>query len=195
MDQMTDVMMNRRAIHKASGDVLPYVLIPQTKELMRSEWGLTPLEIAQSEAEILDSIEANTAWRVERDIPKSVLAWNPSLRAHAFKSSQEEDIFFDNRIVAVPGWLENATLCAHLLTLFSESELLSCPGFVKKRYEDEEGICYAVRLDVDANLSRKGFMVPVVRAGWIVAMRVFRHPKDERPFILRSRTRELALDV
>jgi len=115
------------------------------------------------------------------------LQWDapPSLYWH-LKREGREDLIIEHCIVAVPNFLLNALVCEALEKSFPRHELLSCPGFILR-----EG---SLRLDLDDSLSRRGFMVPVMRNGLIDSLRVFRYPNDIG-FTLRSRPGEVALDA
>ncbi len=110
---------------------------------------------------------------------------------HLFEEFQRlnvTDKLFDIRAVAIPGKIQNALVCEKLLENFSAGQLLAVPGFVLIHSFDEAGNrSESVRLDIDAHICRRGFMMPVLRNGLITNLKVFRYPDDERPFILRSR--------
>ncbi len=85
-------------------------------------------------------------------------------------------------IVSVPSEVFNVVACGALAERFGD--LSDVAGFFRRRD------CW--RLDVDAKLAGRGLILPV-RDCWrlrIVALRVFRHVRDERPFLLRTRTGE-----
>lgn len=111
-----------------------------------------------------------------RDVPKNLYV--------ELKRENKTETLFDRRIfpvVAVPSFILNALCCEALEKEFRRSEILSCGGFVLR-----EGY---LRLDLEEWLSRRGFMMPVKdERGLITALRVFRSPKDARPFILKTRS-------
>ena len=51
----------------------------------------------------------------------------------------------------------------------------------------------AWRLDLDPQLSRRGFILPVTNArGWFTQLWVYRHARDSRPFLLQTRREAVA---
>lgn len=104
------------------------------------------------------------------------------------------DLMFDRRIVPIPGPILNAVVCQHLSERFTDWEMEIAGCFRQAVFGSEDDLPTAIcwRLDVDPWLCRQGFMFPVYREGFIHGLKVYRYPRDERPFILRAR-QEVAL--
>lgn len=189
-DRLLEALEDREVIYSVTQEVAPFIFHPRAEKLMREVEGWSQLSIDQSKSSIVDALQDHPQYEVTRVGPKALYK--------QLELEGREDLIQDNRIVPVPGKIVNTLVCGHLLTLFSESELLSCPGFVMKRYEpelDNEEAFYGLRLDLDDYLARSGFIVPVQRGGLIRALKVFKYPKDERPFILKSRGGEVSLNA
>jgi hypothetical protein len=119
---------------------------------------------------------------VTRDVPKSLY--------QSLKREGNEEMIWESRIVPCPNFLVNSLVCIELQKRFPLADLLACPGFVMRTFEDGD----LLLLDLDPWLVRQGFLVPVFSNGLIYALKVFRHPRDERPFLLKSR-REVSLNA
>lgn len=188
-DRLLEALLDRRIVDALTGEVYEY-LHPRTKALMVRE-GLTPLQVAQIESSGIDLLEFDTGYEVRRALPRNFYS--------ILNREGRSGGLFDKRVAPIPSRLLNAIVCSHLLrNYFSQSELLSVPGFVLKRYEPEfdgEEAVYSARLDIEPYWARQGCIVPVTRGPLIQALQVFRYPKDSRPFILRSRGGEVALDA
>ncbi len=180
-DRLLTLLSNPKVKAKKTGLVLPYILHPLTKQSLMSEHGYTAQEIAELEGQIIQDADENlTGYEVLRDAPAALY--------HALE--QNSDWIFDNRVASLPTPAQNALVCEALQKEFARKVLLACDGFVEHRGTDESGIIHkAIRLDIDGWITHRGFMVPIYRYGLITALKVFRHPHDERPFRLNSRTK------
>ncbi len=180
-DRLLTLLVNPQIRVKKTGMILPYVLHPLTKQSLMSEHGFSAQEIADIEGQIVNDAENNlNDYEVLRDVPAALY------RA----LDQNSDLIFDNRIISLPGPTENALVCEVLQKEFARKTLLNCDGFIEHRGADESGIIYKViRIDVDGWIIRRGFMMPIYRNGLITGLKIFRHPQDEFPFRLKSRTK------
>jgi hypothetical protein len=182
-DRLLTILSNPQIKVKKTGAVLSFVLHLKTKDTLMSEHGYTVQEIAELEAQIINDADENlNAYEVVRDVPSALY--------HGLQKVGEEDLIFHNRMVSLPDPALNALVCESLQKEFARKTLLACDGFIEHRGADENGVIHrSVRLNVGGWIVRHGFMMPVYRYGLITALRVFRHPQDERPFRLKSRTR------
>jgi hypothetical protein len=157
-----ELLSNARIRNIKSGKILPYIFHPSAE--MPERAGL--------ETEIIDDAEHYLSnYEVVRDVPGRL---HEELRRRG-----ENDLIVKNRIVTLPGFILNALVCESLEKEFSRADVLACDGFIlRENY---------VRLDLDETYSKSGFLMPVETNGLITALRVFRFPNDERPFILKSR--------
>jgi hypothetical protein len=180
-DALLKHLSNPRIRSTKTGQILPYILHPNTKSALRSECGYSSEDIARVEAGIFADVERGlSGFEAVRDVP-------PVLYGE-LKRQGISDLIFNKNIVPIPGAVLNALICEAMQKQFSRYELLACPGFVEISELDGDGNkLTAMRLDIENHLARAGFMMPVVRFGFISALKVFRHPKDERPFYLKSR--------
>ncbi len=179
-DSLLLLLQNKQIRIVKSGKVLPFVLHKLTVKGLRERHGFSDSDIKNSEDSIIRDVEYMRDYESVIDAP-----------FHLFKEFERlnvTDKLFDIRAVAIPDKIQNALICEKLLENFSAGQLLAVPGFVLIHSFDEAGNqCEPVRLDVDAHLCRRGFMMPVLPRGLITNLKVFRYPDDERPFILRSR--------
>lgn len=179
-DSLLSLLQNKQIRSVKSGKVLPFVLHKLTVKGLREQHGFSDGDIKSIENSIFRDAENMRDYESVIDAP-----------FHLFKEFEKlgvTDKLFDIRAVAIPGKIQNALLCEKLLKTFSAGQLLAIPGFVLIRSFDEAGNqSESVRLDVDAHLCRRGFMIPVLRNSLITNLKVFRYPDDEKPFILRSR--------
>ena len=179
-NSLLSILENKQIRSVKSGEVLPFALHELTIKGLREPHGYSVEDIKNAEDSIFRDVENMRDYEIVIDAP-----------IHLFKALENSNAtgkLFDLRAVAVPGKVQNALICAKLLKTFSAEDLLIVPGFVSISSFDEAGNrSESVRLDVDAHLSRRGFMMPVLRNGLIAVLKVFRSPDDERPFILRSR--------
>jgi hypothetical protein len=177
---LLSLLENKRVQSVPSGKVLPFALHEKTKADLREQHGFSVSDIKIVEDSIFRDVENMRGYEIVIDAP-----------LHLFKALENlnaTDKLFDIRAVAVPDETLNALICGKLLKTFSADQLLTVPGFVLTSSFDEAGNrLESVRLDVDAHLGRRGFMMPVLRNGLITNLKVFRSQDDERPFILRSR--------
>lgn len=158
-----ELFSNPRIRHRQSGMILSYVLHPQADIPNREE----------IEAEIFYFAEHHALdYEVVRDVPRRLY--------RELQRQGESNLIFENQIVALPNFILNALVCLTLQKEFSRADVLSCGGFVRRKN--------LVCLDLDETFLRSGFMMPVKSGGLITALRVFRYPADERPFILKSRS-------
>jgi hypothetical protein len=169
------ILQNKQIRDKASAQTLPYVLHPLTKEALLNE-GYSALKIQRLEDSIIRDMENSRDCEVVFDAPL------------ALSRQVDSETILHTRAVAVPGKILNALVCQAMLKIIPENELLQIPGFIKIFDLDEDGMRISgVRLDIDERLARGGFMMPVIQNGLICALKVFRYPNDEKPFILRTR--------
>lgn len=169
-DQLISLLENRTLENVPAGLRLPNVIHPTVRDAFRRD-GMTELEIEQTISTTVDAVKDHPNWCEIRDVPAALY--------NQFDRNGRADEIFRHRIVAVPNLIMNALICEKLLSLFQPAHLLSAPGFIILDGD--------IRIDIDARLARQGFFVPVIREGLIKRLLVFRRPKDERPFILRSR--------
>lgn len=98
----------------------------------------------------------------------------------------EEEQVFRLCIVNAPTIVYDLIGCNYLAERFGD--LSDIDGFYRLRG------CW--RLDIDERLAARGLILPVRDSRmWIVALRVFRHVRDKRPFLLRTRTGERLVTV
>lgn len=173
--RVLESLANRRLLIRETGEAIP-CLLPETGALMVAD-GFSLLDIAEGESEILNDFENGRSSRfgVTREVPK------------ALRPEYCDEQLIDAGAVVCPGPLLNAFICAQLRTMFIDSALLSVPGFVIQRYTDADGSFESIRLDLDDWLCRQGVILPVREGRRIAALKVFRHLRDTRPFLLKSR--------
>jgi hypothetical protein len=177
-DRMLSLLEGKQI--KLSGQFLSSVLHPLTvKGLLQTGW--TQTDVDEAEASIFADAEYLRDWEVWRSVPRGVFS--------ELKKQNLEHLVFEQKIVGIPNGLLNALICSELSKRFSTVELKLCGCFVRIRdFDLDGGICEAWRIDLDENLSRRGFIVPVIdREKLIEGLRVFRYLNDSRPFMLRTR--------
>lgn len=162
---------NRQIRFIKTGQTLPFILHPNTKKVWGEKYGVSPVAIENAENSILVNAKKFPDLEVTRDAPSALF--------YDLRQTGETDLINASRIVVVPNFVLNALVCEELAKEFSRSDILGSAGFVW-----HEGY---IRLDLDDSHVRRGFMMPIFRQGLITALRVFRYPKDERPFSLRTR--------
>lgn len=93
--------------------------------------------------------------------------------------SLHQDQLWKLGVCAVPNFILNALICQQLHKKFGDLSICGC--FYK--------INDCWRLDVDSGLARRGLLLPLRSrfTGLIYALKVFRHPDDPKPFILKLR--------
>lgn len=149
----------------------PFILHKRTKQSLGEKLGFSQDAIRQLENSILANQEKSLDVEIVRDVPVSIY--------RELEKSGETRLIFKNRIVALPNPILNACVCGALEREFSRAEILACNGF---------HLCEGyIRLDLDEIYIRSGFLMPNYYKGLITALRVFRNPDDEKPFILRTR--------
>ncbi len=153
------------------------------KRVLHRETRRALLEKCKIPTETINRLE-NSILRESANISFEITRDSPAALFHELKRSGDENLIIESRIVCVPNFILNACVCEALEKEFARSEILTVEGFILR-----EGY---IRLDVDEKISARGFMMPVFRNGRISAMKVFRYPKDTRPFILRSRKTEVS---
>ncbi|MCA1623165.1 MAG: hypothetical protein LC778_05085 [Acidobacteria bacterium] len=179
-DRLLMLLSNSQIKAKNTEAVLPYILHPKTKETLRSEHDYSAADIAQLEGQIINDAEYLSDYEV--------IVRAPAALYYEYKRTGETDLVFDSRIVPLPNTVLNALICEELQKEFARKTLLRCDGFVEVRAADERGIVHkSIRLDVSGWIIKNGFMLPIYCGGLITALRIFRHPRDERPFRLKSR--------
>ncbi|MEZ5427296.1 MAG: hypothetical protein R2747_13585 [Pyrinomonadaceae bacterium] len=180
---LLDLLADPRIYSCATGRSLPGVFRHETK-------GKIPNAV-QIETEIFHQVEFGffPDWEVRRTIPIELY--------RRLKKQGRADLTFDGRIVPAPNWILNALVCTELEKRFGRKTLLACEGFVEIHARNPEGSgqISAVRIDIEDHFSKRGFLMPVLRNGMAVGLRVFRHPGDERPFLLRSRRKSVLKEV
>lgn len=160
--------------NRKTNKVLPFIF-PSEHIFKRMDVKTDGIDLARTEAELMEFAEKDSPiYEVVCSVPQSLY--------FSLKETNEVDLIFKKSAVAVPNFIFNATVCNALENEFSVAEILSCNGFVLR--EDR------TRLDISEHLVRRGFITPVIneKTNLINGLRVFRHPKDEKPFILRSRS-------
>ncbi len=173
------LLANKQIRSTKTGVPLPCILHERTKIALQEIHSWTPQDIEDFEAGIFSEVESGlSGYEVTQSAPMSLY--------RQLQKEGREDLIFDRQIVPVPNAILNALACTALEKRFTRTALLSCDGFVEV-YDDELETS-AVRLDVDEHLSRQGFIVPIKEDGLVSHLQVFRHPRDERPFRLRSRS-------
>ena len=161
-NRFLELLSNARIRCIRNGRILPYIFHPSAAIPER----------AVLEAGILDDAEHYLVnYEVVRDVPGRL---HDELRRRG-----ENDLIVKNRIVPLPGFILNALVCESLEKEFSRAAVLTCDGFILRGNY--------IRLDIDETFSKSGFLMPVKSDGLITALRLFRYPNDERPFILKSR--------
>lgn len=168
-------------------EVCRQTLLSATKAAMRAD-GMSEIEIAQFEASLVNTLMDHPQWTMTREAPYSL--------ASILKRQGRERILEEQRIVAIPDVTHNALMCEHLLTLFTLSDVLAVPGFVMRSIDLDNGQkAQSLRLDIDTTYARTGFIVPIIKKRRIIGLRVFRYPTDRRPFVLKSRAKEVLVDA
>lgn len=174
LNRLLEMLSNPQIRHRQSGKVLTYILHEKTKTALMSDYGFKHADIAKMEADIFEFAEYHALdYEVVRDVPGALYS--------DLRQTNETDLIFKKRAVAIPTSILNALVCESLETEFSRREILACDGFVLHESY--------LRLDLDEKLVRRGFITPVMdgKSNLITGLRVFRYPRDEHPFILRSR--------
>jgi hypothetical protein len=159
--------------------LLPFIFHSQTIEaLVKRHWNKVQIEKLKNS--IFNSVQNLPDVEVMQDVPLALYL--------ELKKLRQVPLIFNNRIVPIPGNITNALLCGIMAENFTESELRLCGVFTKIRGSDINGEPSEVwRLDISPHYSRKGFILPIIERGIIADLCVFRHPNDNRPFILRAR--------
>ena len=179
-DCLLSLLQNKQIRSAKSGKVLPFALHELTVKGLREQHGFSDGDIKSIEDSIFRDAENMRDYEIVIAAPFHLFK--------EFEGLDATDKLFDIRAVAIPDKIQNALICGKLLENFSAGQLLAVPGFVFIRSFDEAGNrSESVRLDIDAHLCRRGFMMPVLRNGLITNLKIFRYPDDEKPFILRSR--------
>lgn len=101
---------------------------------------------------------------------------------------------------SVPSLISNLLSSQSCVEKFGADVVAKTPGFYWFNRTGSICVCNewtdlcvcdlpAWRLDIDFCWSRRGLLLPVIhnQSGWIVGIKVFRHPMDQRPFTLRVR--------
>jgi hypothetical protein len=179
-DALLSLLQNKQIRSLKTGAALLYTLHELTIKGLREQHSFSDGDIKNIEDSIFRDVENMRDYEIVIDAP-----------FHLFKEFEKIDVtdkFFDTRAVAIPGKIENALICEKLLKTFSAGQLLAVSGFTLISSFDEAGNRRdSLRLDIEAHLCRRGFMMPILRRGLITNLKIFRYPDDERPFILRSR--------
>lgn len=150
---------------------VPSVFHEKTKTgLINNGWSKDEIEFLENEL-VKQADELNGA-EFSQNVPMS-------LYKELLKINETEEII-DKRFVQIPNEKQNRSACRQLENDFTQSEILSCNGFVS--------IGGIIRLDIFGNHLKDGFFAPDInnKTGLIHGLRVFRDPFDEKPFILRS---------
>lgn len=100
---------------------------------------------------------------------------------------------------SVPSLIGNLIASRSCVEEFGADIVSRVPGFYSFNRLGSVCVCHewtslcvcdlpAWRLDIDFCWSKRGLLFPVRnQLGWIVGLKVFRHPADQRPFTLRVR--------
>lgn len=185
-DRLLDFLENRKLFDIKTG--APFSgLSPEMRERISEHYGIPLRELARQDAatiRLLDE-ESHPRWIGERRVPRTLYA--------ALQMSGQEHLIWQHRIVAVPGWLENALIGEELLRLFGRAEVLRTPGFVEQTNFDEHGnyVDCSIRIDLEPYLSRQGFMRPMFQNRILTGFTVYRKLSDDRPFPLQTRSGDL----
>lgn len=178
LDRIISFLENKQIEFR--GVKLPSVFPAQTIRQFES-MGWNANDIYQSEQSVFRDAEFNRNARILQDVPAAL--------HYELKKDGRESLIFDSRAVSIPGNILNALICSELKKIFPIGDLKICGIFKQTRDFDANGKLSEIpRIDIDSNLARRGFIVPVMNSGLIYGLRVFRHPHDERPFILRTRS-------
>lgn len=185
-DRLLVSLEDRQLVHVPTGEIVP--VFPDRSKVALRNSGRSSIDISVEESEHINCLSEHPNWVTQQSVPAalyySLTSWDCDQRCRRFDDETDEDLLFDNRIVGVPHFLLNALVCEELVNMFDQATVLACSGFVERND--------VLLLDVDPHLSKRGFIIPVLRGGLIVALKVFRSPKDEHPFILRTRSAEVA---
>lgn len=123
------------------------------------------------------------------------------IEKHWQKTAKEIDAL---RIRSCPGETLNLILGHLCLRRFGAAVLSRVPGFYSFSRNPvlcscsewrSDCVCSlrAWRLDLDPQLCRRGFLMPLRDSrGWLNQLLIFRHPRDSAPFVLRTRWEALA---
>lgn len=174
-NRLLEMLSNPQIRNRQTGMILNYILHEKTKNALLTDYGFTKADIEEIEADLLEFAEHIAPnYEVIRNVPSALF--------YDLKQSDETDLILKKRAVAVPNFIVNACVCDALEREFARSDILACCSFILV-----EGY---LRLDLDEKHARRGFITPQIdsRSGFIRGLRVFRYPRDERPFILQSRT-------
>jgi hypothetical protein len=177
LDCLFAMLENKKVVIR--GQILPSVLSPLTVNgFLESGW--TDQEIYEIEKCVINDI-GNRNWaEILQDIPRNL--------ANNLRKVDLDHLIFEQRVVAVPNNITNSIICDQLATRYSEDELESCGCFVSViDSEHDDPDCKFWRLDVGDHLIRNGFLMPKIEDGFIAGIWAFRHPNDQKPFLLRAR--------
>lgn len=177
-EHLLSMLENKRIRSIETGSEIYEPLHPITKEGLRETYNWTESQIIEAERSIFRDAAYLRGYELIQDVPLSLYR------------NYDAEWFFENRVAALPNFILNACVCESLENRFSRRELLNCPGFIEVLSQDEHGIVYkSIRLDIDEKITTRGFIVPQrnQQDGLIYALKIYRHSKDLRPFILRSR--------
>lgn len=172
-DRLLFHLENKRVRFIETNQTLPFILHQQTKKVLNDVDGLSKADIERLENGIARDAENMTDYEVVGNLPAALF--------YELRRTAETDLIAKKRAVGIPNSILNSLVCAALEKEFSRDEILACEGFILR-----DGY---TRLDLDETFVRSGFITPKIShaGGLIVALKVFRYPKDRRPFVLRSR--------
>lgn len=184
-DRLLSFLENRQIHNIESKRNLQFILHKKTKERLQKEHRFTNKDIELLENSIYRDVEDLSEYEIVSDVPRNLYA--------EFRKDNKTSLIGENRIVALPNWVENLCICKALEEYFSKEQILNCDGFIGDCGRNEYGEHYSmIHLDIDGWIVRNGFMMPILpsgRKGLIEGLRVYRHQKDEKPFRLRSRNK------
>jgi len=184
-DQITFDLQNTSVEFKDKE--LPYILHDQTTAALKRE-GLSDRQIQDLHRDIIQDPEYMPDVRVLVSVPSSLHREVKNIGGDPLE-------IVKHSIVPIPGELTNMFICEALQKRFSIRELGLCNIFTTSTI-NRDGIEFnSMRIDVEPWLSKQGFFLPVRNSdGQIYALKVFRYPKDKRPFLLRSRGSIMGLE-
>jgi hypothetical protein len=173
------LLENRQIRLKDERQILPFILHKKTKQALVKTEGYSDDGIKNIESSVYRDVETMLDYETVQAVPPELF--------YDLQQSGETYLIEKTRAVPIPNFILNALLCESLEKEFTREQLLATGVFVLV-----EGY---LRLDLDENLCRRGFMLPAIdkKNGLIVGLRVFRYPKDERPFILHARNFNLGV--
>lgn len=173
------ILVNKRIRVSRTGQFLPFLIHENVKRALVETGDFSADDIKNIESSIFRDVESMHDYETVSDAP-GVLFYD-------LEQTDELDLIEAAGAVPIPNSISNILLCKELEKEFSQTEILSTGAFVL----DESYLL----LDIDERHVRRGFITPITdtKTGLITGLRVFRYPKDERPFVLRARNLDLGV--